>query len=174
LPCPRAGGFDVAISRGGITFFADPVAAFANIGRALHPGGRLAFACLREMALNEWFTVPTAALLGHEPRPSTTAPPAPGMFSLADPGRIGDLLDKAGFQDVSSMPVDTTMAYGRDAAAFILSTAPVRFNVGEADQSAIEQTHRRLAAALRPYQAPDTFVRMRGAWWVVTATKHGA
>ncbi|MGP3913217.1 class I SAM-dependent methyltransferase [Nonomuraea sp. 10N515B] len=48
-PFPE-GGFDVAISRGGIMFFADPVAAFANIGRALRPSGRLAFVCLREMA----------------------------------------------------------------------------------------------------------------------------
>src|SRR5581483_8598015 len=33
--------FDVAISRFGTMFFGDPVAAFANIGRALRPGGRL-------------------------------------------------------------------------------------------------------------------------------------
>src|SRR5690242_1031899 len=33
--------FDVAISRFGTMFFADPVAAFTNIGRALRPAGRL-------------------------------------------------------------------------------------------------------------------------------------
>jgi SAM-dependent methyltransferase len=37
---PRA--FDVAISRTGAMFFGDPVAAFANIARALRPGGRVA------------------------------------------------------------------------------------------------------------------------------------
>src|SRR5687767_9892201 len=31
--------FDVAVSRFGTMFFADPVAAFANIRRALRPGG---------------------------------------------------------------------------------------------------------------------------------------
>ena len=31
------GGFDVAISRGGVMFFADLVAAFANIRRGLRP-----------------------------------------------------------------------------------------------------------------------------------------
>ena len=35
-------GFDLAISRFGAMFFADPVAAFRNIGRALRPGGRAA------------------------------------------------------------------------------------------------------------------------------------
>ncbi|MEV0321000.1 class I SAM-dependent methyltransferase [Streptomyces sp. NPDC050658] len=43
-PFPAA-GYDVAISRGGVMFFADHAAAFENIGRALRPGGRLAFVC---------------------------------------------------------------------------------------------------------------------------------
>jgi hypothetical protein len=36
-----AGRFDLAISRFGTMFFADPVAAFTNIGRALRPSRRL-------------------------------------------------------------------------------------------------------------------------------------
>ncbi|MDP4509078.1 class I SAM-dependent methyltransferase [Nonomuraea turcica] len=168
-PCPE-GGFDVAISRGGIMFFADPVAAFANIGRALRPSGRLAFVCLREMARNEWFTVPMTALLGHQPKPSATAPYAPGMFSLADPGRINDVLTHAGFQNVRTVPIDTSMVYGTDAAAFILSSGPVRFYLRTADRFTVDQARERLSAALRPYHEPDT-VRMRGAWWVVTATR---
>ncbi|MFB7413268.1 class I SAM-dependent methyltransferase [Streptomyces sp. NPDC056121] len=49
-----AGAFDVAISRFGVMFFADPVAAFANIRRALRPGGRLAFICAAEPERNDW------------------------------------------------------------------------------------------------------------------------
>jgi SAM-dependent methyltransferase len=168
-PFPE-GGFDVAISRGGVLFFADPVAAFANIGRALRPEGRLAFACLREADRNDWFTVPLTALLGHRPDVTGTAPYAPGMFSLADPGRTESVLTDAGFQDVRTVPVDTSMVYGSDAAAFILSTGPVRFNLRDADQSAVDQARERLTTALRPYEEAGT-VRMRGAWWVVTATK---
>src|SRR6476659_4032876 len=33
--------YDVAMSSFGVMFFGDPIAAFTNIGRALHPGGRL-------------------------------------------------------------------------------------------------------------------------------------
>jgi SAM-dependent methyltransferase len=164
-------GFDVAISRGGIMFFADPVAAFANIGRALRPDGRITFACLREVEHNDWFTVPLTALLGRKPEFSDDAPYAPGMFSLADPGRISGVLTEAGFQDVRTVPVDTTMVYGRDAATFILGTGPVRFNLRDADQTAIDQARERLTAALRPYEESDA-VRMRGAWWVVTAANH--
>jgi SAM-dependent methyltransferase len=165
-----SGAFDVAVSRGGIMFFADPVAAFANIGRALRAGGRLAFACLREVEHNDWFTVPLTALLGHEPDVAPNAPYAPGMFSLADPGRISGLLTMAGFQDVRTVAVDTPMVYGRDAATFILSSGPVRYNLRDADPSAVHQARERLAAALRPYEESGT-VRMHGAWWVVTATK---
>src|SRR5690242_15437898 len=39
-PFPPA-AFDLALSRFGVMFFADPVAAFTNIGRALRPGARL-------------------------------------------------------------------------------------------------------------------------------------
>src|SRR5215211_4250320 len=40
---PGAG--DVALSRFGLMFFADPAAAFANIARGLRPGGWLVFVC---------------------------------------------------------------------------------------------------------------------------------
>jgi SAM-dependent methyltransferase len=149
---------DVAISRGGIMFFADPVAAFANIGRALRPGGRLAFACLRAAADNEWFTVPVLALFGERPES--------GMFSLADPGRIGDVLTRAGFRDVRTTPADTEMDYGTDAAAFILGSGPVRSDLARSGDDARE----RLVAALRPYETGGV-VRMRGAWWLVTAKR---
>jgi ubiquinone/menaquinone biosynthesis C-methylase UbiE len=44
--------FDVATSRMGVMFFADPVAAFRNMGGALRPGGRLVFACWAPLAEN--------------------------------------------------------------------------------------------------------------------------
>src|SRR5437868_8210667 len=44
------GEFDVALSRFGIMFFGDPVAAFSNVGRALRSGGRLAFVAMRAMS----------------------------------------------------------------------------------------------------------------------------
>ncbi|MEW9531789.1 class I SAM-dependent methyltransferase [Microbispora sp. NPDC049125] len=165
-----AGEFDVAISRGGVMFFNDPVAAFANIGCALRPGGRLAFVCPQEMAANEWFVVQMSALLGHEPRPAAGAR---GMFSLADPERIHDVLTEAGFGDVTAEPAVTRMVYGSDAAdaaEFYLSTGPVRFHLREAGQSDVDQARERVTAALRPYERGGV-VGLRASWWVVNATK---
>jgi SAM-dependent methyltransferase len=171
---PFPGGeFDVALSRGGVMFFGDPSAAFANIGRALRPGGRLAFVCPQEMSGNEWFVIMMSAVLGDVPRPSRT-PGAPGMFSLADPARIHDLLTGAGFIDVKVEPAVTTMIYGsdaRDAAEFQLSTAPVQFQLRDSDPSAVDRVRERLTTALRPHEK-DGAVRLSSAWWVVSATEH--
>ena len=49
-----AGTFDVAISRFGVMFFSDPTVAFANVFRALTPGGRLALVVWTEPESNEW------------------------------------------------------------------------------------------------------------------------
>jgi SAM-dependent methyltransferase len=169
-PVPT-GSADVAISRCGIMFFADPVAAFANIARALRPGGRLAFVCPQEMTSNDWFRVPMTALLGHPPRPSTTTPDAPGMFSLADPARIGDVLTSAGFRDATPIPIRVSMEYGADAAGaaeFVLSTGPVQFHLRDAGPAGVEQVRAALTTAMQPYQERDA-VRLPGVWWLVVA-----
>ena len=52
---------DLLISRFGVMFFAEPLKSFANLRRALKPGGRLAFVCWRVPALNPWAMAPYAA-----------------------------------------------------------------------------------------------------------------
>lgn len=54
--------FDVAVSRFGVMFFADPDAAFANTAANPHGGGRLVFVCWRPAAENQWVTVPMDAI----------------------------------------------------------------------------------------------------------------
>ncbi len=61
---------DLAISRFGVMFFADAVAAFANVSRALAPGGRLAFACWQELRHNHWILVPSGPWPPRWARPS--------------------------------------------------------------------------------------------------------
>lgn len=97
--------FDVVISRFGMMFFADPPAAFANIRRALRPGGRLAFVCWRSVDANPWLLVPGVAAAAHVPLPNLGEPGAPGMFALADPDRIRMLLDATGFDQIVVAPI---------------------------------------------------------------------
>ena len=93
--------FDRAYSRFGVMFFADPVAAFTNVRRALRPGGSLAFSCWQNVFENEWMLVPAAAAMSVTgTTPPMPGPDEPGPFSLADPDRTRYLLKKAGFGDV--------------------------------------------------------------------------
>ena len=92
--------FDAVFSRFGVMFFGAPEAAFANLHRALRPGGRLGFVCWGPVAENAWVRVPmeaAAPLIDPLPPPP---PGAPGPFSFSDPERVRRILDAAGFQSV--------------------------------------------------------------------------
>jgi len=107
-----AAGFDVAISRFGSMFFADPVAAFGNIGHALRPGGRLVLMVWQARERNEWTTAIRQAVAGEMAVPS---PPAGGPFSLADQAAAGGILRAAGFTGISFTDVHEPVYYGPDA-----------------------------------------------------------
>jgi SAM-dependent methyltransferase len=167
------GSFDVAISRGGVMFFADAVVAFANIGRALRPDGRLAFMCLQELGRNEWLRVLIEALKPYVSVPELAAPGAPGMFSLADPGRIRDVLIGAGYLDIVLTPVEVSMQFGRDAAdaaSFMLNSGPFRFMLGRADQSDVERATDAVRSAFQSHEGPNG-VSLAGAAWIVAAAR---
>ncbi|MFF6832783.1 class I SAM-dependent methyltransferase [Streptomyces sp. NPDC012438] len=168
-----AGAFDAAISRYGVMFFADPVAAFANIGRALRPGGRLAFVCPAEAALNEW-AVAMTALRDLLPVGDFGSPGLPGMFSLADPDRIRRVLAAAGFTGVTTERVRAHGRWGRgagDAADFLLGTGPGRHLTERADAETRARVRRTLEDRLRAHEAADGTVRLLSTCWLVTADR---
>jgi SAM-dependent methyltransferase len=106
--------FDCAISRTTAMFFGDPVAAFANIRRALTPGGLVAAVVWGDPARNEWFREIFTALSGGRDLP---APPrgAPGPFALADPNHAREVLTAAGYFDIAIEERDEPMWFGADA-----------------------------------------------------------
>ncbi|GGM16358.1 methyltransferase [Streptomyces fumigatiscleroticus] len=169
----EAGAFDAAISRYGVMFFADPVAAFANVGQALRPGGRLAFVCPADAALNDWVAA-VASLRDFLPVGDFGRPGLPGMFSLAVPDRIREVLTAAGFTGVT---VEQAQAYGtwghgaEDAAEFLLGTGPGRYLMEQADATARARAHRTLTDRLRDHEAADGTVRLRSTTWLVTADR---
>ncbi|MBT9384535.1 class I SAM-dependent methyltransferase [Pseudooceanicola sp. CBS1P-1] len=92
---------DLVISRMGVMFFEDPVAAFANIRRRMRPGGRLVFICWAEG--NPWFDLPAAACAAHFGPPEAPEDPgAPGPLAFRDPERVCRLLTEAGFANAAT------------------------------------------------------------------------
>jgi len=106
--------FDRALSGFATMFFSDPVAAFTNIARAIHPGGQLAMLTWQNMASNEWVSELRTALAAGRALPEPPAG-APGPFSLSDPDHLNAILRSAGFTAVHIEPVDEPIEFGRDA-----------------------------------------------------------
>ena len=74
-------GFDVAICRTSAMFFADHIAALANVARALRAGGRLVLLTWQPLSGNEWLEkIARAFAAGREPR---IPPPGIGPFALS-------------------------------------------------------------------------------------------
>ncbi|GGW54962.1 methyltransferase [Streptomyces lucensis JCM 4490] len=169
----EAAMFDSAISRYGVMFFGDPVAAFGNVGRALRPGGRLAFVCPADPLLNGWVAA-VASLRDLLPVGDFGAPGLPGMFSLAEPDRVREVLTAAGFTDVAVEHAEAYGTWGRgaeDAAEFLLGTGPGRHLMEQAGTTARARARRRLTDHLRDHEAADGTVRLRSTAWLVTAVR---
>src|SRR5918992_3055720 len=94
------GAYDLAVSRFGLMFFLDPVAAFTNIASALRPHGRLATLVWQSVAANEWVTAMRDALAVGRDLPGPP-PGAPSPFALADTDYARSVLTEAGFTDVA-------------------------------------------------------------------------
>jgi SAM-dependent methyltransferase len=114
--------FDVALSRTGTMFFGDPRAAFANVGRAVRPGGRLTMLVWQGPEPNVWVRELSAALAGKRDLPG---PPmgAPGPFGQADPEVVRSVLSDAGFSKIVFEGLNEPMWLGadaKDAHAFVL------------------------------------------------------
>jgi SAM-dependent methyltransferase len=165
--------FDVLFSRFGVMFFEAPEIAFANLRRALRPGARLAFVCWQALGKNPWMAIPLAAVAPFVTLPAPT-PGAPGPFAFADPARVREILERAGFSDVGFESVEEVLVVGpgdlEGSVRFVLSMGPAAAALREApDADALEQKATiAVRAALAPHLTPDG-VRMSSASWIVTA-----
>jgi SAM-dependent methyltransferase len=170
--------FDLAFSRFGVMFFADPVAAFANLATALRPGGRLAFVCWQALDRNPWLLTPLRAVAGIVELPPPPPPGAPGPFSFADPERVRGILSAAGFSQVALEPDLGELAIGAGgdlerAVEFSMQVGPVAAALREAGAAGLA-ARGRAAAAIRAALAPSatpTGVRAGYAAWIATARR---
>ena len=107
--------YDHLVSRFGVMFFEDPIAAFANLRSSLKPMGHLTMACWGPFTQNPWFTIPrfiATNLLGSPPQHD---PFAPGPFAFADTKYALNILAKAGFTDQKVETFDIPLTLTGDA-----------------------------------------------------------
>jgi SAM-dependent methyltransferase len=164
-----AGIFDVVLSNFGVMFFDDPVAAFANLRKALRRGGRLAFVCWRTRDENPFFTIGFAEAAAEVGLREMSGPNA--AFSLADAGRVGALLSGAGFAGIEVAKADEPMLIGHDVDDVLeyerSSPSASEVLAGLSPVQAAELA-RQVRDRLLAYVSPGG-VTMPGAAWLVTA-----
>lgn len=169
---------DAVISRFGVMFFADPVAAFSSLAAATVPGGRLCMAVWGRRDESELFEVPyqTAAATLTEMGLTFDAEPSDGgPYSLSDRSHATELLGSAGWEEVGWAPHDISMPVGgglspEDAGAVSLEFGPARLITPEAP-SVREQVTDAIIDAYRGHLNADGHVVLGGRVIVISAVR---
>ena len=162
---------DIAISRFGTMFFAEPAAAFSNIRFALKPLGRLVMIVWQTREQNEWAIEIPRALAAGEVSPTVWQ-----AFSLGEPGAVKQTLNTAGFVDVAFDEVHEPVFYGADiesAFKFVSQFQLVQEALNTLHDSERKRALERLRALL------DTHLTSDGVWfdsraWIISARRQGA
>ena len=164
------GAFDVVMSRTGAMFFGDRAAAFANIARALRPGGRLDLLVWQPIPRQEWFLSFTTALASGRPLPNPP-PEAPSPFSLSDPDRVRVLLTSAGFTAPRFEDLRAPMPFGtdpEDAYEFVLGQ--LGWMLEGLDDAGRDRAQDALQATIREHDT-GAGVAFESATWLITAER---
>jgi SAM-dependent methyltransferase len=166
-------GADLIVSRFGVMFFGDPLAAFTNLRRGLAAGGRLRFACWRSINENPWLQIPLHAVYEHAPRLPKPDPEEPGPFAFADTARVTRILTAAGFTAPSFTPLNLQMdiAAGgtlEDAVSQASATGPAKRVLADQPDEIRAAASESIRRALTAY-ASEAGVRLTGAVWLVAA-----
>jgi SAM-dependent methyltransferase len=147
---------DAVLCRWGYMLMADPLAALSETRRVLRPGGRVALAVWDSLEHNPWAREPAMELIarGLAPAPDASAEPPPGPFTLADRGRVAELLEQAGFLEVELDTVELTRRHDR-FIEFWDTTLDISRGFHDAvlgrPEAEIVQIQEALAERLRPY-----------------------
>jgi SAM-dependent methyltransferase len=171
------GPYDMAFSRMGTMFFANPVAALRNVRSSLVPGGRLVMVVWRRREDNPWMYRAQTIVERIVSRPEEYDEPTcgPGPFSMAGADTTSDILVHAGFADIALRRCDLPILVGNDVdeamdLAMALGPAGEILRL-QGDRAA--HLHGKVRDALREglseFAGPDG-LRAQASTWIVSAT----
>ena len=152
-------------------FFDDPIAAFRNIGKAVRPGGRMAYVCWADRKANPWIRIPAGAAKTCLDLPAPPPDDAPGQFSMENEDRVQQILHDAGWSDIGLERFTVEGSIGSnaaDAARFITKMGPMSEPFALADSDTQNKTLQVIEEALTPY-SNDSGVTLGFSTWIVSA-----
>jgi SAM-dependent methyltransferase len=165
--------FDVAVSRLGIMFFPDPLAAVREMLRVIKPEGRVAFAVWGKSDLNPYACVVTGVLSRYVP-PTPLTPDAPDAFRFAEPGKLARILEGAGAIDVTERVVKFDIAAPLSPEEFWTMRSEISETLREKLKSLSSEDKQRLAdevqEAVREF-FPDGHMRFPAEMLIVSGAK---
>jgi len=165
--------FDALVSRHGVMFFDDPVAAFAHLRTLAAPGAPLVFSCFRARDENPWAAALIPIVQHFAPDAAAAPPPDKGPFAFADPARIEAILAGAGFGRPEIAPFDFTFVAGEgddpvaDALAYFGRIGPFAALLRELDEPRRAEA-RAMLAVIAERHCEGGEVRFRAAAWIVS------
>jgi len=165
--------FDVAVSRLGVMFFPDPLAAVREMLRVIKPGGRIALAVWGKSDLNPYAYVVTGILSRYVP-PTPLPPDAPDAFRFAEPGKLAGILEDAGAIDVAESVVKFDIAAPLSPEEFWTMRSEISETLREKLKTLSSEDQRRLATevqeAVREF-FPDGQMRFPAQMIIVSGAK---
>jgi len=171
--------FDMAFSRFGTMFFANPVAALRNVRAALVPGGSLVMVVWRRRIDNDWLYRAQTIVEEIVARPEEHDEPTcgPGPFSMADADTTSEILTHAGFTNIALHRCDIPIVIGKDleeARELVMALGPAGEILRLAGDRAAH-LHGQVDVALREGLAEfaaEAEVRAPASTWIITASAH--
>lgn len=165
--------FDAIVSRHGVMFFDDPVAAFAHIRSFAAPGATLAFSCFRAREENDWTAALLPVLARFAPEGLAAPPPPVGPFAFADPERVKAILAAAGFSAPAIRPFDFNFVAGAgndpvgDAIAFFRRIGPFAALLKTLDETGAAEAVVQLRSIVADHLR-DGQISFPAAAWITT------
>jgi SAM-dependent methyltransferase len=161
------GSFDMIVSRFGVMFFDDPVAAFANLCRGVR--GELCVFAWRGAAENPFMTTAERAAAPFLPDMPARKPDAPGQFGFADPARVDRILTDSGWGGIQIKPVDIPCSILKsELHAYVTRLGPLGMVLQEADAGTRARVIEAVRAAFAPFVQGEE-VRFTAACWEIRA-----
>ena len=162
--------FDLLVSRFGVMFFEDTLAAFRQLRKAAGPDARLNLLAWRARAEVEWMQAPLDWIESVVPVPDSSEG-EPGPFGLADGQRTCDLLNAAGFHDVEPMPIDRVLTIGatvEEALTALRDTGPAAGALRDAEPDVMMRAETLMRDGLSRQKTSEG-VQLRAACWLYRA-----
>ncbi|MBB4922538.1 class I SAM-dependent methyltransferase [Kitasatospora kifunensis] len=161
--------FDTIISRFGVMFFGDPVAAFTNLRRAATHDAEVRFVAWRSAAENPFMTTAERAAAPFLPNLPARLPDAPGQFGFADASRVRRILAESGWTGIDIRAVDAVCTLPEsELVRYFTLFGPLGLILREADEQTRAHVIETVRAAFEVY-VQGAEVRYAAACWLVTA-----